>query len=165
MLTLGQAAKQTGVSKTAISRAIKNGRLSATRSESGDYQIDPAELVRVYPVTVNRNTQAEQMATQQDAHMLHGQIETLRELVEQIKGERDDLRRRLDAESKAREQAAEDVRRLTYLLAPPAPTPPPYAPASPAQASPKSWNARPWFVAALVLACLGVAVALLLAHP
>jgi hypothetical protein len=54
MLTLGQAAKETGLSKTAIARAIKSGRLSGTKSESGEYQIDPAELFRVYAVTGNR---------------------------------------------------------------------------------------------------------------
>ena len=48
-LTLGQAAKEVGLSKTAISNAIKNGRLSAGKKESGGYEIDPAELFRVYP--------------------------------------------------------------------------------------------------------------------
>lgn len=49
MLTLGQAAKEVGKSKTAISNAIKKGRISAGKTESGGYQIDPAELFRVYP--------------------------------------------------------------------------------------------------------------------
>lgn len=48
-LTLGQAAKEVGKSKTALSNAIKNGRLSAGKSEGGSYEIDPAELFRVYP--------------------------------------------------------------------------------------------------------------------
>ena len=49
MLTLGQAAKEVGKSKTAISNAIKKGRMSAGKTDSGGYQIDPAELFRVYP--------------------------------------------------------------------------------------------------------------------
>ena len=42
-LSLGQAAKETGMDKSTISRAIKSGKLSATRQEHGGYAIDPAE--------------------------------------------------------------------------------------------------------------------------
>ena len=51
MLTLGQAARLAGVGKTTLTRAIKAGRLSATRRDDGGYQIDPSELSRVYNVT------------------------------------------------------------------------------------------------------------------
>jgi excisionase family DNA binding protein len=47
--TLGQAAKATGVPKPRLSRAINKGQISATRTESGGYLIDPAELHRVFP--------------------------------------------------------------------------------------------------------------------
>ena len=47
-LTLGQASRETGVHKSTISRAIQDGRLSATHNEHGHYQIDPAELFRVF---------------------------------------------------------------------------------------------------------------------
>jgi excisionase family DNA binding protein len=43
-LTLGQAAKVTGLGKTTLTRAIKRGHLSATRREDGSYAIDPSEL-------------------------------------------------------------------------------------------------------------------------
>jgi excisionase family DNA binding protein len=46
MITLGNAAKQLGVSKPTISKAISRGHLSATRREDGSFSIDPAELVR-----------------------------------------------------------------------------------------------------------------------
>ena len=49
MITLGEAARLTGLGKTTLARAIKAGRLSATRTDIGTYQIDPAELGRVYP--------------------------------------------------------------------------------------------------------------------
>jgi len=48
--TLGEAAKATGKSKSTISKAIKNGRISASKGESGVYSIDPSELHRVYPI-------------------------------------------------------------------------------------------------------------------
>ncbi len=50
--SLGEAAKATGKSKATISKAIKSGRISAMKDESGTFQIDPAELHRVYPPTV-----------------------------------------------------------------------------------------------------------------
>lgn len=54
MYTLGQAAKATGLSKTTISKALKNGTLSCVEKTKAGYKIDPSELARVYPlVTVN----------------------------------------------------------------------------------------------------------------
>jgi predicted site-specific integrase-resolvase len=47
--TLGDAAKATGKSKTTLHRAIKSGRISASKSEDGSYSIDPSELHRVFP--------------------------------------------------------------------------------------------------------------------
>ena len=48
MLSMGQAARAAGVSKTSIHRAIKSGKLSASREADASYKIDPAELFRVY---------------------------------------------------------------------------------------------------------------------
>lgn len=50
VLSLSQAAKLTGKSKSTINRAIKTGKLSATRHEDGTYSIDPAELARAFDV-------------------------------------------------------------------------------------------------------------------
>lgn len=50
--TLGQAAKATGKSKATISKAIKSGRISAKKGDTGVFSIDPSELHRVYPSTV-----------------------------------------------------------------------------------------------------------------
>lgn len=49
-LSLSQAAKLAGKSKSTINRAIKTGKLSATRHENGTYSIDPAELSRAFDV-------------------------------------------------------------------------------------------------------------------
>lgn len=48
-LTLSQAAKLTGKSKSTLNRAIKSGRLSAYRNDDRTFAIDPAELLRVFP--------------------------------------------------------------------------------------------------------------------
>ena len=49
--TLGEAAKATGKSKATISKAIKSGRISAYKDDTGTFRIDPSELHRVYPPT------------------------------------------------------------------------------------------------------------------
>jgi excisionase family DNA binding protein len=49
-LTMGQAAKLVGLSKSTLSRAVSSGRLSATRTADGSYEIDPSELMRVYNI-------------------------------------------------------------------------------------------------------------------
>jgi hypothetical protein len=46
---LREAAEQAKTSKSSIWRAIKSGRLSATKSDGGDYSIDAAELFRAFP--------------------------------------------------------------------------------------------------------------------
>lgn len=53
--TLGEAAKASGKSKATISKAIKSGRLSAIKQETGVFRIEAAELHRVYPKTVDGN--------------------------------------------------------------------------------------------------------------
>lgn len=47
--SVSRAARETGLSKSTISRAIKSGRISAARQYDGSYLIEPAELFRVYP--------------------------------------------------------------------------------------------------------------------
>src|SRR5262245_4041030 len=47
--SLSQAAEAVGMNRSSILRAIKAGKISATRDEHGQWQIDPAELHRVYP--------------------------------------------------------------------------------------------------------------------
>jgi hypothetical protein len=51
--TLGEAAKAVGKSKTTLHRAIKSGKISASKTDNGLYVIEPSELHRLYPgVTV-----------------------------------------------------------------------------------------------------------------
>jgi len=48
--TLGEAAKATGKSKTTIRRALEKGRVSGVKNDIGEWQIEPVELHRVYPM-------------------------------------------------------------------------------------------------------------------
>lgn len=47
--TLGEAAKAAGKSKTTLHRAIKSGKISASKSDDGSYVIEPSELHRLFP--------------------------------------------------------------------------------------------------------------------
>jgi hypothetical protein len=47
--SLQQAATATGLNKSTVLRAIKAGKVSAVRDEQGQWQVEPAELDRVYP--------------------------------------------------------------------------------------------------------------------
>jgi excisionase family DNA binding protein len=48
MLSLAEAAQRVGLHRSNLLRAIKAGRISGTRDDSGAWRIDAAELVRVY---------------------------------------------------------------------------------------------------------------------
>ena len=51
-LTLNQAAKACGRSKSTLLDAIRSGRMSAPKNDRGRYAIDPAELHRAFPFKV-----------------------------------------------------------------------------------------------------------------
>lgn len=90
MLSMGEAARQTGVSKATIHRHIKSGRLSATRTENGAYSIDPAELFRVYPPAKRPETVAVgQGGTPSGTAETDREIALLRERIEELKQDRD----------------------------------------------------------------------------
>ena len=110
--TLREAALAIGKSKPTVLRAIQAGRISASRDATGGWVIEPAELQRVYPVSVQRNA----APTRDEPAVLRRELEVLREERERERHEAQatiaDLRRRLDAE-------AEERRRLTAVLAAP----------------------------------------------
>ena len=105
-LSLSAAAKEVGRSKSTLSRAIKEGRLSATLREDGSYEIDPAELYRVFPPPVPYPVASN--TTQPDIDptgTLRMQLEMMERERDRDRGQMqttiDDLRTRLDrAESR-----------------------------------------------------------------
>jgi hypothetical protein len=92
VITLGEASRQTGKSKSAITKAIKNGRLSASKGDTGDWEIDPAELFRVYPV----NRQPEDGGAHQVDPSAAIEIGVLRERCSQLENQLADLRQDRD---------------------------------------------------------------------
>ena len=147
MLSLGQAARLANVGKTTVARAIQSGRLSATRKDDGGYEIDPAELCRVYdcrlpgttPETGSDDGRAERDATpagtgrdpetEKALAAAEARIEGLKQVVEAE-------RRRADEAVADRDRWAAQAERLALLAPPPAP---PAMPAVPAKL-PSIWK-------------------------
>jgi hypothetical protein len=120
--TLGTAAKASGIAKSTVLRAIRNHRISATRSDTGDWEIDPAELHRVFPAAPTaRNTEQSSVdhcavrgATPEkrdETALLEAQLAGLKEVAELMRRQLDDLRQDRDA---WREQAQTGARLLTH---------------------------------------------------
>ena len=93
-LSLSQAAKLTEKSKSTINRAIKTGKLSATRHDDGSYSIDPAELSRVF--NMEPHNSSKRSDAQPDGTRLLERIEALeamlnreREISADLKEDRD----------------------------------------------------------------------------
>lgn len=85
--TLGDAAKATGKSKTTLHRAIKSGRISASKAEDGSYSIEPAELHRVFPPVTAGTPQ--NLFPRNDDERLSNTLEALRTQLEMQEKERD----------------------------------------------------------------------------
>lgn len=88
--TAGEAATATGMNTATITRAIKKGRISATKSETGAWQIDPSELHRVFPPLAGKpllqdKTQRDATARQEEGNSankgLQGELEAMRERI------------------------------------------------------------------------------------
>lgn len=104
--SLRTAAQHTGTSKSTILRAIKSGRLSATRLEDGGYEIDGAELERVYPThQAQRSTERgadhgapgdDTLRTADATAALAAEISGLREILRRADATADELRQDRD---------------------------------------------------------------------
>lgn len=107
--TLQQAATATGKAKSTLQRAIKAGKLSASRNSDGSYCIDSSELLRVYPLHAPGSAPPamKQLATPErndETDLLRLKIELLQIQLEQAKETTNDLRKRLDDSDAERRQ-------------------------------------------------------------
>ena len=114
-LTLCQAARETGRSKSVLSHALKTGRMSGRRDDKGNWAIDPAELFRVFDPKPAKEPQGEQSSPAQAA-----MIELLREQVRDGKQREQELREeknRLLAMLEGEQQSRRDLE-IRLLAAP-----------------------------------------------
>jgi len=102
--TLGQAAKETGISKPTLSRAIKKGDLTAEGGGGKPYRIDPSELGRWLIGYRERNpevstyvTQGETLETPSVNKDLEAEVDALREQIAREETERARERAQLEA--------------------------------------------------------------------
>jgi hypothetical protein len=114
--SLKQAADAVGRGKPAILKAIKGGRISAHKDANGQWQIDPAELHRVYPMVTGNGsgtTTDEREEIPRSLSNIDREIESLRERL----GEKDeliaDLRTERDRLLAVIETQATQVKQLT----------------------------------------------------
>jgi len=117
-LTLGEAEDEVGVAKSTISRAIKAGRLSAKRNEHGHYQIDPAELFRVYPQKPRKDEQAtarntsqtetQQYATPQNSTQQGGEtLQWMMKRLDEVESKLESTEKELEDKEKAYQELRE----------------------------------------------------------
>jgi len=123
-LTLNQAAREAGKSKATILDAIRGGRLSAPKDELGRYQIDPAELFRVWPPTSSLPDDetttdrpippTDHLPATTEAALLRQQVQFLERIIHGVERERDDLRNERERLLKVIEEQAGTVKLLTH---------------------------------------------------
>jgi len=100
--TLATAAAACGVNKSTILRAIKAGKISGAKDEHGEWQIEPAELHRVYPAIEARNAAGTDAAqryaapnaaaiaeSHQRAALAEQRLSDLKAALDDMRGERD----------------------------------------------------------------------------
>lgn len=121
--TLGEAAKAAGFSKPTLSRAVKNGKISAKRLDDGSYSIDPSELERWKDANGHRNAKKKRFATPIETpetpmqnSALQAEIEMLRERIKTGEMERDFLEQRVEDLKERAERAERKEDQLHALL-------------------------------------------------
>lgn len=123
-LSANQAAKEIGKSVPTITRAINSGRLTAVKKENGGYEIDPAELFRVWPrVTAKDNAQGNTLndTTPHETRVLEVKLDAERAMLEQVRAQLADA---LEQRDKWQQQAEAQQRLLEAPKGEQAPTPP-----------------------------------------
>jgi len=108
-LTLGQAAEISGWSKGALSKAIKSGKMSVHAKTKAGFQLDPAEVLRVFPKKTE--TSVNKQSETPDKHNVNSAVSTeVNALRQQIATA--DLER-----TREREQLTDRIESLQQMLA------------------------------------------------
>tara|TARA_Y100001934_G_scaffold276523_1_gene373243 strand:+ start:3031 stop:3849 length:819 start_codon:yes stop_codon:yes gene_type:complete len=137
--SLGEAADYVGKSKMTINRAIKSGKLSATKNDKGAYEIDASELKRVYEKDIAKaekkkakktkddtgvdetvlkvaETQAMVDSLRKQLRLTEDQLDMKDELIDQVKSERDRVYALITDQSKESKTKEERLNREIEAL-------------------------------------------------
>jgi hypothetical protein len=99
--TLAAAATASGLSKTTILKAIKDGRIVGTKDELGEWHVEPADLSLLDPSLAEQGagSDAAQPSEGFDVEALGAQIEALlRQAGDRLRRQVDEVRRDRDTE-------------------------------------------------------------------
>ena len=106
--TLEAAATVTRLSKKAILRAIKAGKITATMDELGEWHIEPAALHRVFPAVAEAAGKVGPPYSETDVEALGAQIEALLRLAgARLREQLDEVRRERAVEPEGTLQLAD----------------------------------------------------------
>jgi excisionase family DNA binding protein len=125
-LSLAEAARETGKSKATVWRAVKSGRLSASRADGGDYLIDPAELARAFPPepargdAVKHGETSDDTARNGEAAVLRERLAAKEELIVELRARLADEKARTAELIEDRDKWRGEVEAVRLLAAPPA---------------------------------------------
>jgi hypothetical protein len=88
--SLSEAAAAVGMYKSSVLRAIKGGKISATKDEHGEWRIEVAELHRVYPPVASNGADApDGAALALRAEVAEQRLADLKTALEDMRTERD----------------------------------------------------------------------------
>ena len=104
LVTIAQAARTVGVARSTIYSHLRSGKLSATRTPTGERRIDTSELARVYGPVRHTTQSAVVSPTSLDVALLQARIEALeaqnRLLQDEIQAGREEKAKLLDVISR-----------------------------------------------------------------
>lgn len=112
MLSLSEAARESRQSKSTIWRAVNSGRLPATRTYTGDYQIDPAELQRVFFPGASDGRATAGFSMKRDANDPERAEETVQAQIDRLFQVGELIRNELDNDRDAWRSQADRLRQL-----------------------------------------------------
>ena len=87
ILTMTQAARKAGISRSTLYRAIRTGRISVVSLPTGRRGIDVAELIRVFGPLQSNTVQKKQGGTSSDVAVLRERCTSLQQEVEWLRAD------------------------------------------------------------------------------
>src|SRR3954452_17954213 len=131
-VSLGEAAKLTGLNRTSILRAVRRGQLTAQGREDGRFLVDVAELERVYQLRHHPDAQegasgGQQKHEQAETHQsstariatLEGEIKGLQAKIEGLEALLAEVRTARDLAQDEKKGMREQLRMALAALPPP----------------------------------------------
>lgn len=87
-ITLREASEKVGVTRQTLMKAIKTGRVSAEKSDNGEWRIEPVELFRVWPPVNEVQQPLQDGLTSSDTPGLQAENRLLREQIAELREDR-----------------------------------------------------------------------------